>query len=79
MQLAKTCQSYHGNVFNMLLKMSSSSMERFMLSEVQMMERILWTIAYVIDPVQVVGLIAVGLGKRRSMAHVDIADRESRT
>lgn len=35
---------------NMLLKTSSSPMEMFMLSEVQMMERTLWTIAYVTDP-----------------------------
>lgn len=62
----------------MLLKTSSLAMEMFMLSEVQMMERTLWTIAYVTDQVQVVGLIAVGLGKGRSLACVYITDKELR-
>lgn len=60
----------------MLLKNLSLAVK--MLSEVQVMERTLWTIAYVTDPEQVAGLIAVVLSKGRSLACVDVADSGSR-
>lgn len=51
-QWAKTCQCYHGDVLNILLKTSSSAEELFNLSELKMMEVTLWTVGYVIGPIK---------------------------